>query len=244
MANNRAMLAPTLGTGTLSLEARVVAAGGTTEVVLQRRLELVAEAVSERYTEILSSAIEVAEEGRLFLHVDLEAAPRGLLDGAARLVEMLCELTLRLTPVRCRFAMIPKASEDSARNRRRSSQWFERAFEEAAQQRLFLAAHGFGDLEDRSLTGVFAGIGVLLWGWTERQAQFVRAVLRDGVVEVLEGDRPAMRFLPERKRREIAAAFKVSPSVVTECLQAAKVKRFRYEVWAAADMMRRVLESN
>jgi hypothetical protein len=51
-----------------------------------------------------------------------------------------------------------------------------------------------------------------------------------------------MRFLPERKRREIAASFKVSPSVVTECLQAAKVKRFRYEVWAAADMLRRVLQ--
>ncbi|MGB0953430.1 MAG: hypothetical protein ACPG31_09400 [Planctomycetota bacterium] len=238
------MLAPTLGTGTLSLEARVVAAGGTTELVLQRRLELVAEAVSERYTEILSGAIEVGEGGHLFLQVDLEAAPRGLLDGAARLVEMICELTLRLTPIRCRFALIPQVQEDSAKIRKRSAMWVDHAFEEAQQQRLFLAAHGFGDLEDRSLTGVFAGIGVLLWGWTERQAQFVRAVLRDGVVEVLEGERPAMRFLPERKRREIAAAFKVSPSVVTECLQAAKVKRFRYEVWAAADMMRRVLDND
>lgn len=229
------MLAPTVVTGTLSLEARVVAAGGTTEVVLQRRLELVAEAVSERYTEILGAPIQVADGGRLFFHVELGAAPRGLLDGAARLVEMICELTLRLTPVRCRFAMVPSSLKVVADG-------FDRAFEEASQQRLFFAAHGFGELESRSLTGVFAGIGVLLWGWTERQAQFVRAVLRDGVVEVLEGDLPAMRFLPERKRREIAAAFKVSPSVVTECLQAAKVKRFRYEVWAAADMLRRVLD--
>lgn len=238
------MLAPTLGTGTLSLEARVVEAAGTTELVLQRRLELVAEAVSERYTEVLSGPIEVGEGGRLTFGVDLDSAPRGLLDGAARLVEMICELTLRLTPVKCRFAMIPRVDTEGSGKRKRQAAWVESAFEEAAQQRLFLAAHGFGDLEDRSLTGVFAGIGVLLWGWTERQAQFVRAVLRDGVVEVLEGDRPAMRFVRERKRREIAAAFKVSPSVVTECLQAAKVKRFRYEVWAAADMMRRVLDES
>lgn len=229
------MLAPSVATGMLSLEARVVAAGGTTEVVLQRRLEMVAEAVSERYTEVLGAPIRVVEGGRMFFHVDLPSAPLGLLDGAARLVEMICELTLRLTPVRCRFAMVPNSIEVPADG-------FAHAFEEAAQQRLFFAAHGFGELDDHSLTGVFAGIGVLLWGWTERQAQFVRAVLRDGVVEALEGDKPGMRFLPERKRREIAAAFQVSPSVVTECLQAAKVKRFRYEVWAAADMLRRVLE--
>lgn len=232
------MLAASIETGTLSLEARVVAAGGTTETVLERRLALVAEAVSERYTEILSDPIEVPGGGRLFFRVHLEDAPRGLFDGSARLVEMICELTLRLTPVKCRFALIP--SEPGAP--KEDSHQFDSAFEEATQQRLFLAVQGFNDLDDRSLTGVFAGIGVLLWGWTERQAQFVRAVLRDGVVEVLEGPEPGMRFLPERKRREIAASFKVSPSVVTECLQAAKVKRFRYEVWAAADMLRRVLQ--
>jgi len=232
------MLAASIGTGTLSLEARVVAAGGTTETVLERRLALVAEAVSERYTEILATAIEVPGGGRLSFRVNLDQAPRGLLDGSASLVEMICELTLRLTPVKCRFAMIPSEMGKP----QEASTDFDVAFEEATQQRLFLAVHGFNNLDDRSLTGVFAGIGVLLWGWTERQAQFVRAVLRDGVVEVLEGPEPAMRFLPERKRREIAASFKVSPSVVTECLQAAKVKRFRYEVWAAADMLRRVLQ--
>jgi len=231
------MLATDISTSTLSLEARVVAAGGTTETVLERRLAMVAEAVSERYTEILDAAIHVPGGGRLFFRVNLEQAPRGLLDGSARLVEMICELTLRLTPVKCRFAMIPSTRGAALE----PSHSFDAAFEEATQQRLFLAANGFGPLDDRSLTGVFAGIGVLLWGWTERQAQFVRAVLREGVVEVLEGPVPGMRFLPERKRREIAASFKVSPSVVTECLQAAKVKRFRYEVWAAADMMRRVM---
>ncbi|MDA0667681.1 MAG: hypothetical protein O3A95_06775 [Planctomycetota bacterium] len=232
------MLATSVSTGTLALEARVVAAGGTTETVLERRLAMVAEAVSERYTEILASAIELPGHGRLFFRVNLEDAPRGLFDGSARLVEMICELTLRLTPVKCRFAMIP--SEMGTPHE--TSEQFDSAFEEATNQRLFLAVQGFNNLDDRSLTGVFAGIGVLLWGWTERQAQFVRALLREGVVEVLEGPEPAMRFLPERKRREIAAFFKVSPSVVTECLQAAKVKRFRYEVWAAADMLRRVLQ--
>ena len=232
------MLATSVSTGTLALEARVVAAGGTTEPVLERRLALVAEAVSERYTEILAYPIDVPGGGRLFFRVHLEEAPRGLLDGSARLVEMICELTLRLTPVKCRFALIPSAMDAP----KEESHQFDSAFEEATHQRLFLAVQGFNNLDDRSLTGVFAGIGVLLWGWTERQAQFVRAVLRDGVVEVLEGPEPGMRFLPERKRREIAASFKVSPSVVTECLQAAKVKRFRYEVWAAADMLRRVLQ--
>ncbi len=230
------MLAPVV-CSTLSLEARVVEKGGAAEQVLQRRLELVAEAVSERYTEILQGPIVVHEEGRFDFQVHLEGAPLGLLDGTARLVEMVCEITLRLTPVRCRFALIPE-------NAKRRSRCFTRAFAEAHNQRLFLAAKGFSSLDDGSITGVFAGIGVLLWGWTERQAQFVRALLRDGVVEAEAGEEPSLRFVRERKRREIAAAFKVSPSVVTECLQAAQVRRFRYEVWAAADMLRRIIQTH
>jgi hypothetical protein len=217
-------------TGLLSLQARVVNPGGTTPAVLQRRLELVADAVSERYSSILSASLQVQEGGSFDFCVQLDHAPAGSLDGAARLVEMICELTLRLTPVRCHFAMLPGENFD-----------FENAFKEARNERLFLVGSGFGGIHDHSITGAFAGIGVLLWGWTERQSQFVRALLREGVVAVKGGTREQLEFVAERKRREIAAAFKVSPSVVTECLQAAQVKCFRYQVWAATDLLHRIV---
>ena len=224
------MSALATATGLLSLQARVVNPGGTTPSVLQRRLELVAEAVSERYASILTGPLRVNAGGSFDFRVNLADAPAGTLDGAARLVEMICELTLRLTPVRCHFAMLPGEAFD-----------FEAAFKEARQERLFLVGNGFGGIDDHSVTGSFAGIGVLLWGWTERQSQFVRALLREGVVAVDEKVPEQLRFVSERKRREIAAAFKVSPSVVTECLQAAQVKRFRYQVWAATDLLHRIV---
>ena len=42
------------------------------------------------------------------------------------------------------------------------------------------------------------------------------------------------RFVPERPRKEAARAFNVSPSVVTESLQAADVTAFRHGMWSAA----------
>jgi hypothetical protein len=74
-------------------------------------------------------------------------------------------------------------------------------------------------------------VGALVCNWTERQAQFVRWVLRDGV---LDWRRDPPRFVPERRRKEAALAFGVSPSVVTESLQAADVAAFRHGLWAAA----------
>mgnify|MGYP006899553930 CR=1 FL=1 len=224
------MSAIATATGLLSLQARVVNPGGTTPAVLQRRLELVADAVSERYRGILNAPLMVHEGGSFSFQVTLENAPAGGLEGSARLVEMICELTLRLTPVRCHFALLRGAGSD-----------FEPAFKEAREQRLFLVGSGFRGIDNHSITGAFAGIGVLLWGWTERQSQFVRALLREGVVAVEAGSGNQLRFVAERKRREIAAAFKVSPSVVTECLQAAQVKRFRYQVWAATDLLHRIV---
>jgi hypothetical protein len=85
------------------------------------------------------------------------------------------------------------------------------------------------------LTGAVSAIGGLLWDWTERQSQFVRALLRDGVVAV--DDNQQLQFVKERKRRELSTFFKVSPSVITECLQAANVKRFRYQVFTATVML-------
>ena len=220
-------------TSTLRLEARVVKAGGTTPEVLQRRLARVAEAVNERYGVILKQALQVEEGGRLVFEVELAKAPGGVLDGAVHFVELICELSLRLPPVRCLFAMLPAAADGSCS--------MDHAFEEARHERLFLVADGFGGQDSASITGAFAGIGVLIWGWTERQSQFVRALLREGVVAVDPATPDRLHFVAERKRREIAAAFKVSPSVVTECLQAAQVRRFRYQVWATVDLLYRIL---
>jgi len=183
------------------LQAKVLSPGGSTAAVLKRRLELVTEAVSQRYSDVLACDINLLD-GENFL-CELNLGGEDSLEKSGRLVEMICELTLRLTPVKCRFAFAQNENELFA------------AFEEAQRNRLFFAARGFDELSNRSLTGAVSSIGGLLWDWTERQSQFVK----------------------ERKRRELSAFFKVSPSVITECLQAANVKRFRYQVFTATVML-------
>lgn len=211
----------------LHLDAHVVSRAGSTAEVVHRRLIRVSEAVIERYGIVLKEAWTVLEEGRLRAEVQLDSCPAGPLDASARVVEMLCELTLRLTPVRCRVLMSPTALTLSKRTV---------ALQQGAKERLFLKAKGFPGDQDQILTGAFAGLGGQLWDWTERQAQFVRAVLRAGVVEATPSGEE-LHFVPGRKRREVAAAFGVSPSVVTECLQAAGIDRFRYQVWSASTLL-------
>lgn len=211
----------------LYLDAHVVSRAGSTAEVVHRRLIRVSEAVNERYGAILAEPWTVLEEGRLRAAVQFDSCPAGPLDASARVVEMLCELTLRLTPVRCRVLLSPSTLPLSKRTV---------ALQQGVKERLFLLAKGFPEDQDQVLTGAFAGIGGQLWDWTERQAQFVRAVLRAGVVEATE-DGDGLRFVPGRKRREVAAAFGVSPSVVTECLQAAGIDRFRYQVWSASVLL-------
>jgi hypothetical protein len=203
------------------LQAKVLSPGGSTAAVLKRRLELVTEAVSQRYSDVLACDINLLD-GENFI-CELNLGGEYSLGRSGRLVEMICELTLRLTPVKCRFAFAQNEKELLA------------AFEEAQRNRLFFAARGFDELSNRSLTGAVSSIGGLLWDWTERQSQFVRALLRDGVVAVDANN--DLQFVKERKRRELSAFFKVSPSVITECLQAANVKRFRYQVFTATVML-------
>ncbi|MDP6962780.1 MAG: hypothetical protein QGF46_01285 [Planctomycetota bacterium] len=199
------------------LQAKVLSPGGSTASVLARRLELVTEAVTQRYSDVLLFPIELLD-GENFI-CKITVGDENNLEKSGRIVEMICELTLRLTPVKCRFAL--------AQNERD----LEIAFDEAHRNRLFFAARGFDAMSNSSLTGAIAAIGGLLWDWTERQSQFVRALLRDGVVCV-DADKQ-LQFVKERKRRELSTFFKVSPSVITECLQAANVKRFRYQVYTA-----------
>ncbi len=203
------------------LQAKVLSPGGSTAAVLKRRLELVTEAVSQRYADVLVSDIKLLD-GENFL-CEVSVGSDSPLQKSGRLIEMICELTLRLTPIKCRFAFAQTEAE------------LTEAFDEAQRNRLFFAACGFDELSNRSLTGAVSAIGGLLWDWTERQSQFVRALLRDGVVAV--DDNQQLQFVKERKRRELSTFFKVSPSVITECLQAANVKRFRYQVFTATVML-------
>ena len=218
----------------LYLDAQVVSRAGSTADVVQRRLLRVTEAVKERYAVVLAQPWEVGAEGRLQAQLDFAHAPGGVLDASGRVVEMMCELALRLTPVRCRLLLSPERLPTSVRAT---------ALQQGAKARLFLLAKDFTDDLDPLLTGAFAGIGNLLGDWTERQAQFVRAVLRAGVVAVAPGAE-GFHFVPGRKRREVAAAFGVSPSVVTECLQAAGIESFRYQVWSAASVLADVVSAS
>ncbi|MAU93383.1 MAG: hypothetical protein CMJ93_04160, partial [Planctomycetes bacterium] len=84
------------------LQAKVLSPGGSTAAVLKRRLELVTEAVSQRYSDVLACDINLLN-GENFL-CELNIGGEDSLARSGRLVEMLCELTLRLTPVKCRFA--------------------------------------------------------------------------------------------------------------------------------------------
>ena len=220
--------------GSCLFDAQVVSLAGSTAEVVQRRLARVSEAVNERYAAVLDRPWRLLEEGRLQAQARFDLAPAGPLDASARVVEMLCELTLRLTPVRSRILLSPQALTDVGRKR---------ALQQGRRQGLFLLAQGFGPGRDEVLTGGFAGLGGQLWDWTERQAQFVRAILRAGVVTMAPGE-AELHFLPGRKRREVAAAFGVSPSVVTECLQAAGIDAFRYSVWSAASLLSGLVASS
>jgi hypothetical protein len=211
---------------TYFLQAKVLKAGGAAPAVLKRRLEIVSEAVSERYSDILSAPIYLIDGENFLCKIDLVTS--NSLERSGRLVEMICELTLRLTPVKCSFAL---ALEESN---------LQNAFLEASRNRLFFAVTDFDSSTSKALTGAISAIGGLLWDWTERQSQFVRALLRDGVVRVEDNE---LKFVKERKRRELSAFFKVSPSVITECLQAASVKRFRYQVYAATIMLEHAVNS-
>lgn len=149
---------------------------------------------------------------------------------AARTTEMAFELVLRMHPIALRLGLGCAAKEASALAKARE------AAAAAARARLFAQARGFESLgaargSDAAVGGSWAISGALTRSWTDRQAQFVRWLLRDGV---LDWRRDPPRFVKERRRKDVAAAFDVSPSVVTESLQAADVASFRHAMWAAA----------
>jgi hypothetical protein len=185
-----------------------------------------ARALNERYADLLVSAWEVEPPGRLRAALRLPAARAA----AARASEMSFELLLRThpRPLALGLGLAPEVGLATRRARD--------AAESAGRLRVFAQAHGFDETLDEpglglGVGGAWTAVGALVAGWTERQAQFARWLLRDGV---LDWRREPARFVPERRRKEVAQAFGVSPSVVTESLQAADVASFRHGVWAAA----------
>lgn len=184
-----------------------------------------AKSLNERYADALRSPW-TTEFGRFSATMD----PPATLLAAARHTEMAFELVLRLHPEPLALGLGAGASAALA------LACAQDACDSSARLRVLAQCSGLDESADRpglgqAVSGGWCLVGALVRGWTERQAQFVRWVLRDGV---LDWRRDPPRFVPERRRKEAALAFGVSPSVVTESLQAADVAAFRHGLWAAA----------
>jgi len=196
---------------------------------LQARTQRAAKALNERYGDLLPDPWEVEGARQMQVSLPLPATPHG----AARFTEMAFELLLRLHPQSLGLGLGLSADPQQAAARARD------AGESAVRQRLLAQAMGFDETLDQpglglGVCGTWSALGSVVQTWTERQAQFVRWILRDGV---LDWRREPARFVPERLRKEAARAFSVSPSVVTESLQAADVTAFRHGMWSAAWQM-------
>lgn len=217
----------------LMLYAEVTASDAERDAV-DARIEQALKSLNSRYSEILRARWEPL--GSAAARAALEMArggedPAEARARAARACEMAFELVLRMQPLALRFGLGAAAGKESAALAKARE-----AAAAAARARLFAQARGFEALgaprgSDAAIGGAWAIVGALTRSWTDRQAQFVRWVLRDGV---LDWRRDPPRFVKERRRKEVAAAFGVSPSVVTESLQASDVAAFRHALWAAA----------
>ena len=197
---------------------------------IAERAAQAAKSLNHRYPEVLRGRWEPIGDAALRAVVELpEMSASALVSRAlaARVTEMSFELVLRMQPIPMRIGIGCAAGKESTALARARE-----AIAAASRARLFAQARGFESLGaprggDAAVGGAWAITGALTRSWTE----FVRWVLRDGV---LDWRREAPRFVKERRRKEVAAAFSVSPSVVTESLQAADVAAFRHAIWAAA----------
>ncbi len=201
---------------------------------MTERVNRLAELLGERYRDLFPVRPGVVEGDRLQIVVEVADDDGVAARRSAQFVELICETDLRLGGVPLVHGL-GRGGLDLGRGGDASSisgpalDAALAGMEEARRDRLFLGASGFAD--NGAVRGAFSGLGVLMRGWTRRQSQFVRALLQDGVLDFGADGR---RFLPERKRKEVAERFSVSPSVVTESLQAAQVRSFRDCMWGAA----------
>lgn len=217
----------------LYVETEPTKDAGRRAAVAARALE-VAKSLNQRYADTLRGRWEPIGDAALRAIVEAPAGASSAHESrarAGRATEMAFELVLRMQPIRLRLGLgCAPGKEPTALARARE------AVTAAARARLFAQARGFETLgaprgSDAAVGGAWAITGALTRSWTDRQAQFVRWVLRDGV---LDWRREPPRFVKERRRKEVAAGLGVSPSVVTESLQAADVASFRHAIWSAA----------
>jgi hypothetical protein len=218
----------------LVLFAELAAAPRGAGDALRERLQVVASALNPRYADLLRSRWEMIGETAVRASVPAPPESGAAYARAARVTEMGFELVLRLHPLPLRLGLGCAAGKEPAALAKARE-----ACAAAARARLFAQARGFESLGaasggDMAIGGAWSIAGALTRSWTDRQAQFVRWLLRDGV---LDWRRDPPRFVKERRRKEVAAAFGVSPSVVTESLQAADVGAFRHALWSAAWML-------
>ncbi len=209
--------------------------GGTEAERLRSRLERVLPALDGRYPGTLAADWRIGGGRAVALLSPAAPGEEGRL--AARAAEMLFELVLRArpAPLAVGLGLGPLTSRlERDRVLAMTGPGFDRArraAEEARRGRRLLRARGFGPA-DAALGGAFSVLGALVAGWTLRQTQLVRGWLRDGALDWTPEAGIVLR--PPRRRREVAAAFDLAPSTVTEALQAADAEPFRDGLLAAA----------
>ncbi len=98
-----------------------------------------------------------------------------------------------------------------------------KALEVASKGDVWLVASGFGDTGDSTLAALFGLQGALRAKWTARQAEIAGAVRR--------------ALALGRTRRDVAGDLGISPSVVTESLQAAAFDPLRRGERAAVQVL-------
>lgn len=98
------------------------------------------------------------------------------------------------------------------------------------------AGKSFMTIDDVAPTAVFGLLGALLSEWTPRQVQI--ALDREhGLTELRRGPATMENPFQSRMRKSVAQDFEISPSVVTEGMQAARYEQFRFGLWAAAILL-------
>ena len=180
----------------------------------QRRLrEVLGEVSRDLGPEALAAGLELTAGDEI----------QGLFRDPAAVVPAVVRLEEDLYPVRWTHGLGfgPLSTDPAGRVAEMDGPCFHRArqaLEEAARAGLWLAARGFGEPVDEAVTALFRLGHALRSRWTEKQALYARAARRS-------------------LRKEVAARFGVSPSVVSESLKAAAFDAVRSGEEAAARLL-------
>lgn len=170
----------------------------TDRAALQRRFEEAVAHANKKHAGSLAASLAVTAGDEV----------HGLFSEPAAALDVIIEIEEAMLPDRLAFGLgwgeiHTEMATEATRVDGRCFHLARAGLEEAKRLRRWAMVRGFEEPLDGALSALFALMGVVRAGWTDRQAQYVTATRR----------------LPSR--RAVAQAFKVSPSVVTESLQAA-----------------------